>query len=190
MQLHGMPNDQMQNIDPIVIIIFIPVLDKLVYPFLRKRGFPMYPVTRITWGFILAALSMAFAAIIQHEIYIRPPYYNMPTAGDGNGNVGNDIHVAVQTPGYMLIGLSEILASITGLEYAFTKAPASMKSFIMSMFLFTSAFGSILGIGVSAVAIDPKYVWFYTGLCIADIIATVLFWFVFPPLSLSFRLSL
>lgn len=46
----------------------------------------------------------------------------------------------------------------------------------MSMFLFMSAFGSILGIGVSAVALDPKYVWFYTGLCVACAIATVLFW--------------
>lgn len=48
----------------------------------------------------------------------------------------------------------------------------------MSMFLFTSAFGSIIGIGVSAVAEDPKFVWFYVGLCIACIIATVLFWWV------------
>ncbi len=125
MQLHGMPNDQMQNIDPIVIIVFIPILDKFVYPFLRRMGFPMYPVTRITVGFTLAALSMAFAAILQHEIYIRPPGYTMP--GD---NGPNDIHVAIQTPGYVLIGLSEIFASVTGLEYAFTKAPASMKSFM------------------------------------------------------------
>lgn len=125
MQLHGMPNDEMQNIDPIIIIIFIPILDQIIYPGLRKLGLPMYPVTRITVGFTLAALSMAFAAIVQHEIYIRPPYYNMP--GD---NGPNDIHVAVQTPGYILIGLSEIFASITGLEYAFTKAPASMKSFM------------------------------------------------------------
>lgn len=181
MQLHGVPNDEMQNIDPVVIIIFIPILDKIVYPFLRKCGFPMYPITRITWGFIFAALSMAFAAVIQHEIYIRPPYYDMPSAGGD----GNDIHVAVQTPGYILIGLSEILASITGLEYAFTKAPASMKSFIMSMFLFTSAFGSILGIGVSVVATDPNFVWFYTGLCIADVVATFCFWYAF----LSFPFS-
>ena len=125
MQLHGMPNDEMQNIDPIVIIIFIPILDKFFYPFMRKIGFPMYPITRITVGFVLAALSMAFAAIIQHEIYIRGPGYNDPT-----DNGPNDIHVAVQTPGYILIGLSEIFASITGLEYAFTKAPASMKSFM------------------------------------------------------------
>jgi len=125
MQLHGMPNDQMQNIDPVVIIIFIPIMDKFFYPFMRKIGFPMYPITRITTGFVLAALSMAFAAILQHEIYIRGPGYEDPS-----DNGPNNIHVAIQTPGYMLIGLSEIFASITGLEYAFTKAPASMKSFM------------------------------------------------------------
>lgn len=178
MQLHGMPNDEMQNIDPVVILIFIPILDKFFYPFMRKLGFPMYPVTRITVGFSLAALSMAFAAIIQHEIYIRPPYFNNP--GD---NGPNDIHVAVQTPGYILIGLSEIFASITGLEYAFTKAPASMKSFIMSMYLFTTAFGSIIGIGVSTVAYDPKFVWFYTGICIACVISTIAFWILYSPLN-------
>ena len=129
MTLHGMPNDEMQNIDPIVILIFIPILDKFFYPFMRKIGFPMFPVTRITVGFGLAALSMAFAAIIQHEIYIRPPGFNNPGA-----NGPNDIHVAVQTPGYILIGLAEIFASITGLEYAFTKAPASMKSFMYDLF--------------------------------------------------------
>ena len=53
------------------------------------------------------------------------------------------------------------------------------------MFLFTSAFGSILGIGVSAVAYDPKYVWFYTGLGVACVISTVLFWYVPPPPSFS-----
>lgn len=46
----------------------------------------------------------------------------------------------------------------------------------MAMFLFTNAFGSILGIGVSAVAYDPKYVWFYTGICIACVISTIVFW--------------
>ena len=177
MQLHGMPNDQMQNIDPVVIIIFVPIMDKYFYPFMRKIGFPMYPITRITIGFVLAALTMAFAAVIQHEIYIRPPYFTNPSDGP------NDIHVAVQTPGYILLGLSEIFASITGLEYAYTKAPASMKSFIMSMFLFTSAIGSILGIGVSVVAEDPKYVWFYTGICIASVVSTITFWTLYSPLN-------
>jgi POT family proton-dependent oligopeptide transporter len=180
MQLHGIPNDIMQNIDPLTIIIFIPIMDSLVYPFLRKINIPFKPVTRITFGFIFAAMAMAYAAIVQHLIYNAPPCYKTPSdpSCDPQG-LGNHVHVAVQTPAYLLIGLSEIFASITGLEYAFTKAPPSMKSFVMSMFLFTSAFGAILGIAVSPTAKDPKLVWMYTGLSITAIIAAVLFWLFF-----------
>jgi len=46
---------------------------------------------------------------------------------------------------YVLIAFSEIFASITGLEYAYTKAPKNMKSLVMAVFLFTSALASALG---------------------------------------------
>ena len=42
-----------------------------------------------------------------------------------------DLSVWVQTPSFVLVAVSEILASITGLEYAFTKAPKSMRSLVM-----------------------------------------------------------
>lgn len=48
----------------------------------------------------------------------------------------------------MLIAVSEILANITGLEYAFKKAPANMRSLVMSIFLFTSAVSAVLGEGL------------------------------------------
>ena len=180
MELHGIPNDIMQNIDPLTIIIFIPIMDRLVYPLLRKFGIPFRPITRITMGFVFAALSMAYAAIVQHLIYISPPCYNAPLACPAaNETSPNQVHVAVQTPAYLLIGLSEIFASITGLEYAFTKAPPSMKSFVMSIFLLQSAFGSALGIALAPTAKDPKLVWMYTGLGIATIITAGLFWICF-----------
>jgi len=52
-----------------------------------------------------------------------PPYYNMIDEGQKN-----DLSVFWQIPAFILIGLSEIFTSVTGLEYAYTKAPASMKS--------------------------------------------------------------
>ena len=131
-------------------------------------------------GFVFAALSMAYAAIVQHLIYSAGPCYKAPLACPAaNDTEPNHVHVAVQTPAYFLIGLSEIFASITGLEYAFTKAPPSMKSFVMSIFLLQSAFGSALGIALAPTAEDPKLVWMYTGLCIATIITAGLFWILF-----------
>lgn len=136
MQLHGIPNDIMQNIDPLTIILFIPICDRLLYPFLRKRGIAFKPITRIFFGFIFGAGAMAYAAGVQKLIYDSGPCYSAPLACDAglqpDGTYApNNVHVAVQTPAYLLIGLSEIFASITGLEYAFTvreqRASAGMR---------------------------------------------------------------
>lgn len=180
MELHGIPNDIMQNIDSLTIIFFIPIMDRMVYPLLRRFGVPFRPITRIAMGFVFAAFSMAYAAIVQHLIYSAGPCYDAPLACPAaNEQTPNQVHVAVQTPAYFFIGISEIFASITGLEYAFTKAPPSMKSFVMSIFLLQSAFGSALGIALAPTAEDPKLVWMYTGLCVATIITAGIFWVIF-----------
>jgi len=172
MQLHGLPNDILPNIDPVTIIILIPLLDRFIYPFLRTRlHLAFTPITRITWGFLIAALAMAYAAILQSRIYASGPCYTSPLhcpAGklpDGEGRYApNSIHVAWQTPAYILVAISEILASVTGLELAYAKAPENMKSFIMSLYLLTSAGGSALGILIAPSARDPHLVWLYAGL--------------------------
>jgi proton-dependent oligopeptide transporter, POT family len=112
----------MQNIDPITVILFIPICDRLVYPALRKAGIQFKPITRITWGFLMGSLAMAYAAFIQNRIYSSGPCFKAPlkcAAGKlpGGKVEHNHVHVALQTPAYFFIALSEIFASITGLEY-------------------------------------------------------------------------
>ena len=182
MELHGIPNDIMQNINPFAIIFLIPIFDRLLYPGLRKIGILFRPITRITWGFVLVAFAMAYAAYVQHLIYSSPPCYDAPLAC-GTSRIPNQIHVAMQTPAYLFSAVSEIFASVTGLEYAYTKAPASLKSFVMAIFLLQSAFGSALAITLAPLAKDPKLVWLYAGLCIATIITAGLFWVCFNHLN-------
>lgn len=67
MEVHGLPNDLLFNLNPITIIIFIPLMEKLLYPFMRKIHMPFKPISRITAGFFLAAIAMAYAAICQHR---------------------------------------------------------------------------------------------------------------------------
>ncbi|KAI5289480.1 hypothetical protein KEM55_008808, partial [Ascosphaera atra] len=55
---HGVPNDLMQNFDPIAIIVFIPIMEKIFYPALLKMRIRVRPITRISFGFIVASLAM------------------------------------------------------------------------------------------------------------------------------------
>ncbi|CAN3366001.1 peptide transporter Ptr2p [Diutina catenulata] len=178
METHGIPNDIMQAVNSITIIIFIPICERFVYPFIR-RFTPFKPITKIFWGFMFGAGAMVYAAVLQSYIYKQGPCYDNPLKCEGFEGVPNKIHVAIQTPCYALISMSEILASITGLEYAYTKAPIRMKSFIMSLFLVTNAFGSAIGIALSSVSVNPKLTWLYTGLAVACFLAGLLFWFCF-----------
>lgn len=162
MAAHGLPNDILQAVNSIAIIVFIPICEHWVYPFIRKFT-PLKAVSRITIGFFFGSASMVYAAVL--EYYIQKS--------------DNLVHIAIQVPAYCLIGFSEIFASITGLEYAYTKAPISMKSFIMSIFLVQNAFGSALGIALSPVAAVDKVLWTFTGLAVACFIAGVLFWLIF-----------
>jgi POT family proton-dependent oligopeptide transporter len=59
----------------------------------------------------------------QHFLYQAGPYYDKIDEGEKN-----DFSVFWQVPAFILIAFSEIFSSITGLEYAYLKAPSSMKS--------------------------------------------------------------
>ncbi|KAI0055438.1 peptide transporter PTR2A [Artomyces pyxidatus] len=185
MVTNGLPNDVINNLDPFALIIFIPIFDIIVYPFFRRIGFNFTPIKKITAGFITGAAAMIWAAVVQHYIYKRNPCgYHVATCTDEAGNVvTSDLNVWIQTGSYVLIAFSEILASITGLEYAFTKAPANMKSLVMAVFLFTSAISAALQEAFNPVSVDPLLVWNYGTMAVLSGVGGVAFWFSFRHLD-------
>lgn len=161
----------------------MPILDRLVYPLLRKWKIPLRPIARITIGFWFAALGIAYAAIVQHLIYSAGPCYSMPGACpagmNGKTPLPNHVHIAIQTPAYVFIGLAEIFLNVTGLEYAYTKAPPSMKSFVQSLYLLTTAFGSAIAEALVPATGDPAILWMYTGIASASFVTGFIFYGIF-----------
>ncbi|KAJ6134366.1 hypothetical protein N7523_000688 [Penicillium sp. IBT 18751x] len=164
MALHGTPNDLLQNLDPIALCIFIPLLDLGLYPFLRKFKINFSPVCRIFTGFLLVSISMAYASALQHFIYISP---------------ANSIHVWIQAPAYILVAISEAFVIVTGLELAFTQAPKNLRSFISALFWLMIGIAAAICIGLSPVSQDPYIVWMYGSLAIVGFVAGCLFYLCF-----------
>jgi POT family proton-dependent oligopeptide transporter len=129
MTLNGVPNDLINNLNPLTLVIFIPIMDFFIYPAIRKTGFNFTPIKRITWGFLIASMSMVSSAVIQYYIY-QTSACEASEVSTGTG-CESPINVWVQAVPYVLIAFSEIFASITGLEYAFAKAPENMRGLVM-----------------------------------------------------------
>lgn len=56
----------------------------------------------------------------------------------------NSIHILWLIPQYVVMTMGEVMFSVTGLEFSFTQAPASMKSVLQSLWLLTVAFGNLI----------------------------------------------
>ncbi|KAF7970982.1 hypothetical protein HWV62_22475 [Athelia sp. TMB] len=176
---HGIPNDVINNLDPFALIIFIPICDLLIYPALRRAGINFSALKKITAGFITGALAMVWAAVVQYYVYKTNPCGDAAaTCEDVAGNpLVSPLSVWIQTGAYLLIAFSEIFASITGLEYAFTKAPRNMRSLVMSVFLFMTAISAAIGEAFNTLSLDPLLIWNYGTMAVIAFIGGILFWF-------------
>ncbi|CAN9247457.1 unnamed protein product [Alternaria alternata] len=179
MKLNGVPNDVVHNLNPFTLLISIPIFDKIIYPRLAHWGINFTPLKKIQAGFACAMLSMVVAAVIQHFIYQKSPCGEFPTDCDQPP----DLSVWTQVPAYILIAFSEIFASITGLEYAYTKAPKNMRSLVTGMFWFTHAFSSAIAQAFVPLAGDPLLVWLYMSIAIVTFLGWVGFAWTFRTLD-------
>lgn len=60
--------DQMQIVNPLLIVIMVPIMDSAVYPLIKKCHINFTPLRRMTVGMLLAALAFVAAALLQIQI--------------------------------------------------------------------------------------------------------------------------
>lgn len=118
---------QIQALNPILVLILIPIFSNFIYPGLEKMGLLLTPLKKMGIGMFVASLSFVIVGFEQHFI-----------------DAGVKLSVAWQFVPYFVITVAEILISITGLQFAYTQAPRAMKSTIMSLWLLTVFFGNMI----------------------------------------------
>ncbi|KAF9315773.1 peptide transporter ptr2 [Podila horticola] len=186
--------EMLSLVNSLVIVIFIPIFDIVVFPFLRKAGFKLGPIARITIGFVIVSCCFIYVTVLQHFVYQSAPYYNFTGNTPSGGTVElpkdtklliNDIKIWAQLPAYIFIGISEIFASATGLEFAFRSATSELKSVVMSIFLATNAFGSLIGMILAIWSNDPNFVYLYAAQASLMFIFTGFFAWKFRHLDAS-----
>ncbi|XP_066154994.1 peptide transporter family 1-like isoform X2 [Euwallacea fornicatus] len=84
----------------------------------------------------------------------------------------NSIHMLWLLIQYVVITAAEIMFSITGLEFAYSQAPSSMKSVLQACWLLTTAFGNLLIVIIESLKLfelQSNEFFLYTGLMVVDI---------------------
>jgi POT family proton-dependent oligopeptide transporter len=174
MTTNGVPNDLIDNFNPLTIIVLIPILNYIFYPLLRRVGIDFKPVYRIFFGFMLAALAAACGAIIQWRVYSTSPCGYFATDCEVGTGV-SPISVWVETVLYVLEASSECFANTAAYEIAYTRAPEHMKGLVMALFLFTQSISAAISQACVAALVDPNLIWPFVATCIAGTISAALF---------------
>lgn len=158
--------EQVQSLNPVFLVSFIPIFTYFVYPLFDRLGIKTTPFRRLGTGFLLTALSFVIIALIQESI-----------------DHGGHPSVWWQILAYLVLAWSEVLVSITGLEYAYTNSPLSMKSTVSALFWGTVSIGN-LGVSLINSSISSggffadlkgaSYYWFFTALMFASALLFIL----------------
>jgi dipeptide/tripeptide permease len=103
MNLYGIIQPEQINVlNPIGLLVMIPVFDKVIYPALQKREIDISPLRRMGWGMVMVSFAFYLSGIVQYVIDYRSQNQLPP------------ISVAWQIPQIGLMTVAEILISVTG----------------------------------------------------------------------------
>uniref|UniRef100_A0A8B9IQ85 Solute carrier family 15 member 1 n=1 Tax=Anser cygnoides TaxID=8845 RepID=A0A8B9IQ85_ANSCY len=152
--------DQMQTVNPILIVIMVPVVDAVIYPLIRKCKINFTPLRKMTVGMFLAGLAFIAAALVQLQIDVSSCtdslllflmyHFNFQCSGNvaalnySQDIPPNTVHMAWQIPQYFIMTCGEVVFSVTGLEFSYSQAPSNMKSVLQAGWLLTVAVGNII----------------------------------------------
>jgi len=128
---------QIQVVNGLLILGMVPIFTFGVYPLLGKL-FEVTPIRKIGIGLFTIAASFFIVSWIEGRI-----------------QGGHVVSAWWQILAYVVLTASEILVSITGLEFSYKQAPLRMKSFIMAMFLLAVSLGNFMAGIVDRSMIKP-----------------------------------
>jgi proton-dependent oligopeptide transporter, POT family len=124
---------QMQALNPALVMLLIPFNNLVLYPVLRRFGYEMTALRRMTAGIAFSGLSWIIVGAMQLVL-------------DG----GNAFSITWQVLPYALLTFGEVLVSATGLEFAYSQAPPAMKSAIMAFWNLSVTIGNLWVLVVNA----------------------------------------
>lgn len=154
-----MEASQIAALNPIMVMILIPVFSFGIYPLIERLGITVTPLRKMSAGMVVAAASFVAAALVQVPL-----------------DQGIKISAGWQFIQYLLITMAEVMISITGLEFAYSQSPRSMKSTIMSFWLLSVFAGNLLTAYIAKVNVFEGAAFFFFFAAMMAAVSLLFIW--------------
>ena len=122
---------QVQALNPILILMFVPLCSWSIYPYLFRKGL-LSVRGKVLTGLLLSAISFAIVGVTQQRI-----------------GAGESPSILWQVLAYGVLTAAEVVVSITTLELAYTSAPSMSRSLVTSFYLLSVSLGNVITAVVS-----------------------------------------
>ncbi|KAF9975801.1 hypothetical protein BGZ73_000392 [Actinomortierella ambigua] len=163
---------QFSNINTIMIIILVPILAYVVYPFCERRGWNFTLTRRMGVGYFLVIVSFAISAGINKKIedaYLRSGR-SMDDATKYDGMYCEEcISGWAQFPQWFILTLGECMFSPTGVQFMYVEAGRQFRAVSTSFWLVAVSFGSVW-ITIFDPAMNDARNWIYSGIGLGGLV--------------------
>jgi POT family proton-dependent oligopeptide transporter len=119
-------SSMMQALNPALVMILIPFNNLVLYPLVEKMGIKVTALRRMGLGIALAGAAWIVVGLMQLWL-----------------DSGETVSIVWQILPYAILTLGEVLVSATGLEFAYSQAPLSMKGTITSFWNLSVTIGNL-----------------------------------------------
>jgi POT family proton-dependent oligopeptide transporter len=156
---------QIQTVNPIFILVLLPLFSYLIYPAI-DRVYRLTPLRKIGLGLLTASAAFLLVALIQVRL-------------DASGHP----NIIWQILAFLVLTASEVMVSVTHLEFSYTQAPKKMKSLVMCTYLGAVSLGNLFTAGVNFFIQNPDgtvklagaaYFFFFTKVMLATAVVFIL----------------
>ncbi|RLN53478.1 hypothetical protein BBP00_00009300 [Phytophthora kernoviae] len=147
-----MPGPTVQMFNPIGVLIFVPLMEKVAYPLYEKyAGKPASRYGKVLVGYCIAVVAMFWTGV--YEIirrstsvltYVDSNGVAQFMLNDDGGQVMNDIPWWTAIPQYFLVALAGVMIAIPSYDINYSEVPQSMRSTSIALGFFVNSMGSTL----------------------------------------------
>ncbi|KAK5651825.1 hypothetical protein OQA88_11594 [Cercophora sp. LCS_1] len=187
MQTNGLPNDLLDNLNSVSIVVMVPVMNHIVYPLLRRWGIRFGSISRMTFGFALCTFGSIGFSVLQYYVYQTSPCgYDATTCAEivpeGENSLSSVSYSWYAIP-IIITAIAEIFVNVTAYGIAYSRSPKNMKGLVASINLFMTAISAAIGLATAPAIRDPYLIWAFAGPTICGGVLTVIFWFTFKHIN-------